>query len=40
MKTFSYLTKTGLPRSIYCVGKNYPDHAKEMASWEPEKLAP
>ena len=40
MKTFSYLTKTGSPRSIYCVGKNYPDHAREMASWEPEKPVP
>lgn len=27
------------PRSIFCVGKNYPDHAREMASWEPEKAA-
>lgn len=25
------------PGSIFCVGKNYPDHAREMASWEPEK---
>lgn len=25
------------PRSIFCVGKNYPEHAREMASWEPEK---
>jgi 2-keto-4-pentenoate hydratase/2-oxohepta-3-ene-1,7-dioic acid hydratase in catechol pathway len=22
---------------MFCVGKNYPDHAREMASWEPEK---
>ena len=21
-------------RSIFCVGKNYPDHAREMATWE------
>jgi 2-keto-4-pentenoate hydratase/2-oxohepta-3-ene-1,7-dioic acid hydratase in catechol pathway len=25
------------PFSIFCVGKNYPDHAREMAAWEPEK---
>ncbi len=24
------------PRSIFCVGKNYPDHAREMAAWEQE----
>jgi 2-keto-4-pentenoate hydratase/2-oxohepta-3-ene-1,7-dioic acid hydratase in catechol pathway len=24
------------PFSIFCVGKNYPDHALEMQSWEPE----
>jgi 2-keto-4-pentenoate hydratase/2-oxohepta-3-ene-1,7-dioic acid hydratase in catechol pathway len=23
------------PFSIFCVGKNYPDHAREMATWEP-----
>jgi 2-keto-4-pentenoate hydratase/2-oxohepta-3-ene-1,7-dioic acid hydratase in catechol pathway len=40
MKTFSEQSKPTLHRSIYCVGKNYPDHAKEMASWEPEKPAP
>lgn len=40
MKTFSDLSKPALPLSIYCVGKNYPDHAREMASWEPEKPAP
>ncbi|AOS83719.1 fumarylacetoacetate hydrolase [Chlorobaculum limnaeum] len=39
MKTFSDLSKPALPLSIYCVGKNYPDHAREMASWEPEKPA-
>jgi fumarylpyruvate hydrolase len=22
------------PRSIFCIGKNYPDHALEMAAWE------
>jgi len=40
MKTFSDKSKLNSPRSIYCVGKNYPDHAREMASWEPEKPAP
>ncbi|NTW54758.1 MAG: fumarylacetoacetate hydrolase family protein [Chlorobaculum sp.] len=40
MKTFTDHLKTAKPRSIYCVGKNYPDHAREMASWEPEKPAP
>lgn len=25
------------PRSIFCVGKNYPDHALEMASWETDE---
>jgi 2-keto-4-pentenoate hydratase/2-oxohepta-3-ene-1,7-dioic acid hydratase in catechol pathway len=25
------------PFSIFCVGKNYPDHAREMAAWEPDK---
>lgn len=23
-----------VPHSIFCVGKNYPDHAREMATWE------
>lgn len=27
------------PSSIFCVAKNYPDHAREMASWEPGKGA-
>ncbi|NTV66713.1 MAG: fumarylacetoacetate hydrolase family protein [Chlorobaculum sp.] len=40
MKTFAEHLKTAEPRSIYCVGKNYPDHAREMASWEPERPAP
>ncbi|MBN1929733.1 MAG: fumarylacetoacetate hydrolase family protein [Chlorobiaceae bacterium] len=33
----SFLAAT--PRSIFCVGKNYHDHAREMAAWEPEKPA-
>jgi 2-keto-4-pentenoate hydratase/2-oxohepta-3-ene-1,7-dioic acid hydratase in catechol pathway len=40
MKTFADQPKTAMHRSIYCVGKNYPDHAREMASWEPDKPAP
>lgn len=27
------------PQSIFCVGKNYPDHAIEMASWETRDLS-
>jgi len=27
-------TPPATPRSIFCVGKNYPDHAREMATWE------
>ncbi|HHE32225.1 MAG TPA: FAA hydrolase family protein [Chlorobaculum parvum] len=29
-----YITLPAVPRSIFCVGKNYPDHAREMATWE------
>jgi len=29
-----YITPPAVPRSIFCVGKNYPDHAREMATWE------
>ncbi|NTW52467.1 MAG: fumarylacetoacetate hydrolase family protein [Chlorobiaceae bacterium] len=35
MTTFHNQAAT--PCSIFCVGKNYPDHAREMESWEPEK---
>lgn len=35
-----YITRSSIaPSSIFCVGKNYPDHAREMQSWEPEKAA-
>jgi 2-keto-4-pentenoate hydratase/2-oxohepta-3-ene-1,7-dioic acid hydratase in catechol pathway len=37
MNTFSVHSLHPVIRSIFCVGKNYPDHAKEMASWEPDK---
>lgn len=40
MKTFSSLSKPATHRSIYCVGKNYPDHAREMASWKTDKPEP
>jgi len=34
--TISPVTPAHSPYSIFCVGKNYPDHAREMAAWEPE----
>jgi 2-keto-4-pentenoate hydratase/2-oxohepta-3-ene-1,7-dioic acid hydratase in catechol pathway len=37
MNTFSVHSQHPLIRSIFCVGKNYPDHAREMASWKPDK---
>jgi fumarylpyruvate hydrolase len=40
MKTFSDLSNLDAHRSIYCVGKNYPDHAREMAAWETGKPEP
>jgi fumarylpyruvate hydrolase len=40
MKTFSAHSKPAEHHSIYCVGKNYPDHAREMASWELDKPEP
>ncbi|RXK85173.1 FAA hydrolase family protein [Chlorobaculum sp. 24CR] len=40
MKTFSAHSKLAEHRSIYCVGKNYPDHAREMATWETSKPEP
>jgi len=40
MKTFSDPSARAGRRSIYCVGKNYPDHAREMATWETGKPEP
>jgi len=34
-----HLILPATPRSIFCVGKNYPDHAREMATWEAWKTA-